>query len=261
MIKLSVVIITFNEEKNLERCLSSVIDLADDIVILDCYSTDRTEEIARRFGANFVQHPFDGHIQQKNRAITYAKYPYILSMDADEQLSPQLKKSIYEVKQNWEYEGYYFNRLTSYCGRWIHYTSWYPSRKLRLFNSNAGKWGGFNPHDRFILKKKSSKKVLQGNLLHYSYYSIREHIDRINSFSHIIAKSYFEANRKSRLYDIIFRPFWRFFRDYFFKLGFLDGFYGFVISINSAFETYLKYVLLRTMIKEQKRLEKKRFPG
>jgi len=258
MVKLSVVIITYNEEKNLERCLSAIIDLADDIVVLDCYSTDRTEEIARRFGANFVQHPFDGHITQKNRAITFAKYPNVLSLDADEELSPILKKSIFDVKQNWEYDVYYFNRLTSYCGRWIHHTSWYPSRKVRLFKSTAGKWGGFNPHDEFKLNKNTTKKILNGNLLHYSYYSIREHIDRINSFSHLLAQSYFEAKRKSRLYDIILRPFWRFFRDYFIKLGFLDGFYGFVISINSAFETYLKYVLLRMLNKEKKRLDKNR---
>lgn len=257
MVKLSVVIITFNEEKNLERCLSSLIDLADDIVVLDCFSTDRTEEIARRFGANFVQHPFDGHIQQKNRAITFAKYPYILSIDADEQLSPQLKKSIFEVKQDWKYDGYYFNRLTNYCGHWIHHTSWYPSRKLRLFKDTAGKWGGYNPHDEFILNKNSTKKILHGNLLHYSYYSVREHIDRINVFSHLMAQSYFDANRKSNLIDITLRPFWRFFRDYFLKLGFLDGFYGFVISINSGFETYLKYVLLRILNKEQKKLKKK----
>lgn len=253
MIKLSVVIITYNEERNLERCLGSVIDLADDIVVLDSFSIDRTEEIARRFGARFIQHVFDGHIEQKNRAITFAKYPHILSLDADEELSPRLKASIYQVKKSWEYDGYYFSRLTNYCGKWIHHTSWYPAKKLRLFDSRKGKWGGFNPHDRYILQRGSSRKFLQGNLLHYSYYSISEHVERINYFAQIVARAYFKANRKSSVLKIIISPCWRLFRDYVLKLGFLDGFYGLVISVNSAYETFLKYVMLRALVREERR--------
>ena len=174
MPKLSAVIITYNEQKNIRRCLESILDIVDDITIVDSYSTDETEEICREYGVSFVRHPFEGHIEQKNWAISHAKYPHILSLDADEVISDQLKKSILEAKNNWKYDGYYFNRLTNYCGKWIRHSSWYPSRKLRLWDSRRGSWGGMNPHDRFILEKGTTKKFLKGDLLHYSYYSITE---------------------------------------------------------------------------------------
>ncbi|MFW5820505.1 MAG: glycosyltransferase [Bacteroidota bacterium] len=250
MPKLSVVIITFNEEKNIGRCLESIKDVADDIVVVDSYSTDRTEEIVRSHNARFVQHPFEGHIQQKNWAITQAKYPHILSLDADEEPSEQLKDSILAVKENWQYDGYYFNRLTNYCGKWIRHTSWYPARKLRLWDSRKGKWGGINPHDRFILGKGSTRKFLKGDLYHYSYYSINEHIEQINKFSSIVAEAFFAEKRKANIFNILFHPVWRLFRDYIIKLGFLDGFYGLVISVNSAHETFLKYSKLRNLYRE-----------
>lgn len=247
MPKLSVVIITFNEEKNLGRCLESIQDIADDIVVVDSFSADRTEEIARSFNARFIQHPFEGHIQQKNWAITQALYPHILSLDADEVPSDRLKQSIREVKENWEHDGYFFNRLTNYCGKWIRHTSWYPARKLRLWDSRKGKWGGLNPHDKFKLEKGASRKFLKGDLYHYSYYSINEHIDQINRFSSIVAAAYFSENRKASYFNIIFHPLWRLFRDYIIKFGFLDGFYGLVISVNSSHETFLKYTKLRNL--------------
>lgn len=247
MPKLSVVIITYNEEKNLARCLESIQDIADDIVVVDSYSTDRTEEITKAYNGRFIQHPFEGHIQQKNWAIGQAKYPHILSLDADEIPSDKLKRSILEIKQNWEYDGYYFNRLTNYCGKWIRHTSWYPARKLRLWDSRKGKWGGLNPHDKFKLERGATRKFLKGDLLHYSYYSINEHIEQINKFSSIVAAAYFQENRKASYFNIVFHPMWRLFRDYIIKLGFLDGFYGLVISVNSSHETFLKYTKLRNL--------------
>jgi glycosyltransferase involved in cell wall biosynthesis len=255
MPQISVVIITFNEEKNIERCILSVQDLADDIVVVDSFSTDRTEEICKSHGVRFIQNHFNGHIEQKNFAISKAHFPYILSLDADEQLSEELKKSIQQVKNNWDADGYYFNRLTNYCGQWIRHSSWYPASKLRLWDSRKGKWGGLNPHDIFILQKGCSQKFLKGDLYHYSYYAVSEHIIQINRFSDILAKSYFEAGRKAGFFDILFHPAWRFFRDYIIKLGFLDGFFGMVICRNSSFETYLKYVKLRRMIKEKNSAE------
>ena len=136
-----VIIITLNEERNIGRCLESVNDIADEIVVVDSYSTDDTEKICKLYGVKFIQHRFDGHIEQKNWAINQAKYPHILSLDADEVLSPRLKASIKAVKENWEFDGYYFNRMTNYCGKWIRHSSWYPSRKLRLWDSRKGEWG------------------------------------------------------------------------------------------------------------------------
>lgn len=244
-VKISAVIITYNEERNIARCLDSVKGIADEVVVVDSYSTDRTEEICKSYGAQFIRHSFRGHIEQKNWAITQARYPHILSLDADEALSDLLRDSIMKVKQNWKHDGYYFNRLTSYCGKWIRHTSWYPSRKLRLWDARKGAWGGFNPHDRFILERRSTRKHLRGDILHYSYYSVNEHMEQINKFSSILARSYFEQGRQAWLISILLHPVWRFFKDYFLRLGFLDGYYGLIVSVNSAHETFLKYVKLR----------------
>jgi glycosyltransferase involved in cell wall biosynthesis len=251
MPKISVVIITYNEERNIDRCLTSVKDIADEIVIVDSYSTDRTEEISLKHGARFIKHEFEGHIEQKNYAITRAKYPRILSLDADEEISPRLKKSLLEVKENWKYDGYYFNRLTNYCGKWIKHTSWYPARKLRLWDSRKGKWGGINPHDKFILQKGCTQKHLKGDLLHYSYYTINEHLEQIKKFSDILAEAYYKKGMSASYFRVFFHPLWRFFRDYFLKTGFLSGLYGLIISVNSSHETFLKYVKLRKLIKHR----------
>lgn len=142
MPKISVVIITYNEERNIGKCLESIKEIADEVVVVDSYSTDRTEEIVKSMGGKFIQHPFEGHIEQKNWAITQAKYPHILSLDADEIPSDRLTESILNIKENWSHDAYYFNRLTNYCGKWIKHTSWYPARKLRLWDSRKGEWGG-----------------------------------------------------------------------------------------------------------------------
>lgn len=125
MTPLSVVIITFNEERNLARCLASVKEIADDIVVVDSFSTDKTEAICKQYDVRFVQHAFGGHIEQKNWAITQAKYPHVLSLDADESLDDTLKKSILVAKNRWEFDGYTMNRLTNYCGKFIHHSGWY----------------------------------------------------------------------------------------------------------------------------------------
>jgi len=252
-VSISAVIITLNEERNIGRCLDSLQGVADEIVVVDSYSSDRTEEICRSHGARFIQHRFVGHIEQKNWAILQASHPYVLSLDADEVLSYELKSSIMEVKGNWTHDAYYFNRLTSYCGKWIRHTTWYPSRKLRLWDSRKGSWGGINPHDRFILTAGSTKKFLKGDLLHHSYYTVSEHQAQINSFSSILAKSYHEQGRKANIMIIFFAPLWRFIRDYLFKLGFLDGFYGLVVSVNSSHEVFLKYVKLKNIDLLEKR--------
>ncbi len=253
-VQISAVIITFNEERNIERCLKSLAGVADEIVVVDSYSTDRTEEICKSFHARLIKHRFDGHIQQKNWAILQAVSPYILSLDADEVLSDELKASILKVKKNWTQDGYDFNRLTNYCGKWIKHTTWYPSRKLRLWDAREGSWGGFNPHDRFALKPGASQSHLKGDLLHYSYYSVSEHLAQIDSFSSILARSYRERGRRANIFSITIRPFWRFINDFLLRAGFLDGYYGFVVSVNSAHEVFLKYVKLKNIYKEEAQL-------
>ncbi|MCF8346776.1 MAG: glycosyltransferase family 2 protein [Bacteroidales bacterium] len=240
-VRISVVVITYNEEKNLGRCLKSVKSIADEIVVVDSYSTDRTREISLEHGARFIQHTFHSHIDQKNWAITQARYPHILSLDADEALSEKLEQSIAQVKADWQYDGYYFNRMTNYCGKWIRHTTWYPSRKLRLWDSRKGHWGGINPHDKFILDAGSSRKHLRGDILHYSYYAIHEHFEQIEKFSTISAKSLFMMGVKAGLVKTVLHSAWRFMNDYFFRLGILDGRAGFLISRLGAKGVWMKY--------------------
>jgi glycosyltransferase involved in cell wall biosynthesis len=251
MIPISVVIITYNEEKNIARCLDSVKGIADDIVVLDSFSTDKTQEICESKGVRFVQHAFDGHIEQKNRAITHAKYPHVLSLDADEALSDELQKSIQAVKINWKQDGYYMNRLTNYCGKWIRHCGWYPDKKLRLWDSRKGKWGGVNPHDKY--KMNEGDKVtgeLKGDILHYSYPTIESHLKQTEYFTTIAAKALFAEGKKATFEKLIISPTAKFFGDYFFKLGFLDGYYGYKVCRISARATYLKYSKLKALYKK-----------
>ncbi len=255
-VQLSVIIITYNEERNIGRCLDSLKGVADEIVVVDSYSTDRTEEICLRHGARFIKHRFLGHIEQKNWAILQASSPYILSLDADEALSDELRASILKVKNDWTHDGYYFNRLTNYCGKWIRHTSWYPSRKLRMWDARKGRWGGFNPHDKFFLHKGSSRQFLKGDILHYSYYTVSEHLTQMNNFSTILARSYFERGRRVYFFSVVLHPLWRFIKDLVLKRGFLDGYYGFIVSVNSAHEVFLKYVKLKNIYQDERRRQR-----
>jgi glycosyltransferase involved in cell wall biosynthesis len=249
MIKLSVVIITFNEEKNIARCLASVKKIADDIVVIDSFSKDKTKEICLAAGVRFVEHPFEGHIQQKNWAITQALYPHILSIDADEALDDTLQQSVLAVKQNWQQEGYYMNRLTNYCGHWVRHCGWYPDKKLRLWDSHKGEWRGTNPHDKYeLFAGDKNSGYLKGDILHYSFYTIESHIKQIEYFTDISSKALFEKKQKPLLFiKLYISPIAKFIESYFLKLGFLDGKYGYLICKNSAWATKLKYQKLKTL--------------
>jgi glycosyltransferase involved in cell wall biosynthesis len=250
--QISVVIITYNEERNIARCLESVASVADEIVVLDSFSKDRTKEICASYGVKFYEHAFDGHIQQKNRAITYASHPYILSLDADEALDDTLKASILAVKVNWTHDGYYMNRLTNYCGHWVRHCNWYPDTKLRLWDSRKGSWTGINPHDKYELKDgDKNTKHIKGDILHYSYYSVEDHYKQVEYFTNIASKAFVEAGKKAPLYKLLLNPFAKFVDHYVIHLGFLDGKAGYLISKISAYATYLKYKKIRNIYKTQ----------
>ncbi|MBC8398918.1 MAG: glycosyltransferase family 2 protein [Flavobacteriales bacterium] len=249
-VNISAVIITFNEEKNIERCILSLKNVVDEIVVVDSFSKDKTKEICLTHGVVFIQHAFKGHIEQKNWAYTQAKNNHVLSLDADEALSEELKKSILAVKNNWKKDGYAFNRLTSYCGKWIKHCGWYPDIKLRLWDRRKGTWKGVNPHDCFEMEKGIKPIHLTGDLLHYSYYTIEEHIKQINYFTDIAAKAYVQKGAKPSLFKVFASAKFMFFKTYFLKLGILDGYYGWIISKNSAHATFLKYSKIRELQKE-----------
>ena len=240
-LKISATIITFNEENNIARCIDSLLSVADEIVVVDSFSTDRTEEICRSKGVKFIQHKFEGHIEQKNFAITQASHPRILSLDADEALSPELASSILNAKQKWKFDGYEFNRLTNYCGKWIRHCGWYPDKKIRLWDRSAGQWGGINPHDAIKMKSGMSIGYLKGDLLHYSYTSIRQHIDQLNYFTEIMAKEAVTKGKNATMLNLFFSPGIKFFKSYLIQLGILDGYYGFIVCTLSSFATFIKY--------------------
>lgn len=241
MIKLSIAIITFNEERNIGRCITSIKEIADEIIVVDSFSTDKTEEICNNFNVRFIKNPFKGHIEQKNFALDLCTYDYVLSLDADEALSPELLESIKSIKQNFVADGYSFNRLTNYSGHWVRYCGWYPDRKLRVIKKDRARWGGVNPHDLLILKENCTEVVLNGDLLHYSYDSITAHVNQTNKFTTIAAHQAFNNDKRSSVLKVVSRPFLKFIRDYFIKLGFLDGKYGFVICYINALSAFLKY--------------------
>ena len=251
VIQLSVVIIAYNEERSIARCLESVKDLADEIIVVDSFSTDKTVDICTARGAKVIQHRFDGHIQQKNYALEQATFQHALSLDADEVLSDELRTSIASVKSDWRHDGYRMNRLTNYCGAWIRHGGWYPDRKIRLFDKRKGKWTGMNPHDRYELNDpQHAIGSLRGDIMHYSYNSISDHIKQVDYFTEISAKVLFEQRKKSSLVRQIISPTFRFVRDYFFNCGFLDGYYGFVICMISSHAVFLKYAKLRELWKQ-----------
>lgn len=239
MIKLSVVIITLNEEKNIGRCLESVKSVADEIVVVDSLSTDRTKEICQQFNVRFVEQKFLGYQDQKNFAHQLAKYDYVLSLDADEALSPKLLEAVKKVKNNFEYDGYSFNRLTNYNGEWIRHCGWYPDSKVRLVKKSKAQWGGGNIHEG--LEVQGSLGHLEGDLLHYSFESISSHVLQTNKFSTMEAKVLFDKGKRASLSKLVTRPFVQFFKDYILRKGFLDGRYGFVICFINSIYVLLKY--------------------
>jgi glycosyltransferase involved in cell wall biosynthesis len=241
MPELSVVIITFNEESNVERCLESIQNIADEIVVVDSYSSDNTRLICEKYGARFIEHDFEGYIEQRNFASTQATFSHQLALDADEALSEELKNGIRRIKENWEYDGYRMNRLANYCGKWIWHSGWYPDTKLRLYDVTKGEYKGVNPHGKFIMHQNTSIGFVKGNLLHYTYYSIKEHMERSDRYSTIAAREFLKQGKPIYYSNIIINPAAKFIRNYLFRLGFLDGYYGFQICRIMVAETYQKY--------------------
>lgn len=251
MKKLSVVIITFNEENNIERCIKSVTSIADEIIVVDSYSTDKTEAICKANNVKFISHAFDGHIEQKNWAKEQAAYPLILSLDADEALDDTLIQSILDVKSNGELDGYKMNRLTNYCGKWIKHTGWYPDTKLRIWTKDNGEWTGENPHDEFKLFKENSKiGHLKGDILHYSYHHLEDHDKQIEYFTTIASKAFVANGKKPFFMQAQLSAIIKFIKCYFIKLGFLDGKEGWIISTKSSYAAYLKYKKIQALLKK-----------
>jgi glycosyltransferase involved in cell wall biosynthesis len=241
--QLSVVIITYNEARNIGRCLASVQPVADEIVVLDSGSTDATKQICAQYRVRFEVQPFVGHIEQKNACLSLAEHDWVLSLDADECLSEQLAKSILELKASKTTENLAFvmNRLNFYGEQPIRHGGWYPDRKIRLWHRAAGSWGGHNPHDKVVLGKQIEVVHLQGDIWHYSYENAKAHLIKTRAYAHISAQAKYQAGKRATILHVIFAPIWKFIQGYFLQLGLLDGVAGYQIAVISAREKYWKY--------------------
>jgi len=243
MIQISAVVITFNEEKNIRRCIKSIKPVADEIIVVDSFSKDGTRGICEEEGVKFVEHAFEGHIQQKNFAVTIASNDFVLSLDADEFLSEELANSIKIVKTSGTHEAYSMNRLNGIAGRWIRSTDWYPDKKLRLWNKNIGKWGGYNPHDTVVVNPGTKVQHLSGNLMHDSYQNYHEMMVKAVQYAKIFAHAN-QHKKSSSILKAVYKSVFTFIRNYFIKYGFLNGVDGLVISYTNAYYTFHKYLML-----------------
>ncbi len=241
MPKISACIISFNEEQKIEGCLQSLAGIVDEIIVVDSLSTDRTVEIVGRYTDKIFHQKFLGHVEQKNLAVSHASHDWILSLDCDERLSPQLRDSILALKEGLdEHRAYRMARKTFYVYRWLNHC-WYPDRKVRLFNKHYARWGGTNPHDRVVMDEGVQVTDLGGDILHYSFSSISEHLRTIDNFTEIGAREIIAKGKKVSVLSPLTHGLWTFIRLYFFKRGFLDGLAGFIVATLSFMHAFVKY--------------------
>lgn len=244
MLKISATIITLNEQRNISRCLKSLAAVADEIVVVDSGSQDDTEQICREFSqVKFIHHPWPGFGKQKQKAVELATHDIILSLDADEQLSEKLIDSIQKLKREQfpQQSVFEFNRRTCCWGNWVSYCDWYPDRQKRLFHRREAHWPDKDIHESLELSPGVKVHQLDGDLLHYSYSSMHEYIEKMNHYTDLSAEEIAPKMPKNLRLKVIVNPFMRFFKMYFLKRGFLDGFIGFQICFLSAMAVFLKY--------------------
>ncbi len=242
---LSAVVITLNEEENLPRCLKSL-DWVAELLVVDAGSTDRTREVAVQGGARVLEHPWEGYGQQKNWALTQTTQPWVLFLDADEAVSPALKNELLEFVtgdgkwQGRSYGGADMPRKTWFLGRWILHGGWYPNRLVRLVHREKGRWTEPAVHEQ--LQVQGETHHFSADLLHYTFKTVGDQVLTNVRFARLGARAAKTQGKASSLLHIIFKPIGKFLETYLWKRGFLDGFPGFVISVNAAHSIFMKYV-------------------
>lgn len=240
MAKISACIISYNEEEKIEDCLGSLDGLVDEIIIVDSLSTDKTLKIAEKYTDKIYHQKFLGHVEQKNLVVEKASNNWILSLDCDERLTEELKSSILNIKTSLENaDAYKVSRRTFYVYRWLNHC-WYPDQKIRLFNKKSANWAGTNPHDH-VEVSGNNIVTLKGDLLHYSFNSISEHMRTIDLFTEIGADEIIKRNKKVSILSPWTHGLWTFLKLYLFKRGFMDGYAGLVVAVLSAVHAFVKY--------------------
>ena len=241
-IELTATVITFNEEENIRDCLESL-RWVSHIVVVDSGSTDRTVAIAREYTEHVHVTDWPGHIEQKNRAVDLAPTDWVISLDADERVTPRLQQQLQKQLAGVpSHPGFSMPRLTWHLGRWIRHGGWYPDRKIRVFDRRKARWAGINPHDHIDLA--GDALALDGEILHYSFRDLHHHIETIDSFTSIAAREMDERRQGSPLAGMLLRAPWKFIRMLLLKRGYRDGFAGFILAGIGSFYVFLKYAVL-----------------
>ncbi len=237
---ISVIVITYNAEATIEKCLSSVAGLSDDIVVVDSFSTDSTPDIVRKYTDRFFQQKWQGYSAQKRSALQRTKNQWVLWVDSDEEASEQLVKEIRQL--DFSKEGYFINCKAWYLGRWINHGEWYPNYILRLFRKDRCRFSEAGVHEKILIEGETG--YLKSHIYHYTYRDIGHHLEKINLYTRIAAGEMALKGRKSNVPKILFHTAGNFLKTYFVKRGFLDGTAGFIVSVLGAFYVFLKYARL-----------------
>lgn len=238
---ISVAIIALNEAGNLPRCLASVAGLADEVLVADTGSTDETVAVAQAHGARVLHLPWQGYADTKNALYTRARHQYILSLDADEALSPALHAALLALKPQLSGQAVAMPRLTNWCGHWVRHGGWYPDTKVRLFPTQAARWQGAYVHETLVLAPGTPLTHVPADLLHYSIGSIAQHLETVRKYSALQGRELAERGKRGLLFKACVSPPWRFFQMYVLRGGFRDGFAGWMIARLSALAVFLKY--------------------
>jgi len=244
-VKISATIITYNEERNLPRAIESL-RAADEILIVDSGSSDRTIEIAEKLGVRVFESAWPGYAKQKNVAADRAENDWILSLDADESLSESLEAEIWQLKKNGpQFDAYTMPRMAQYLGRWIRHSGWYPDRKVRLYDRRKAQWSGEFVHES--VRVDGTVGHLESNLLHFTCNSLSEHLKTMDRYTTLAAEQLLAAGEKPSYGRLILEPPWTFLRTYVLQFGFLDGLEGLAIANMAALYNFVKYAKARFM--------------
>ncbi|MGC3945849.1 MAG: glycosyltransferase [Chryseolinea sp.] len=243
MVKITAVIITFNEEGNISRCIDSLVSIADEILVVDSFSTDNTKAVCLSKGVRFIEHPFVTFGAQKNFAVSQATYDCVLSLDADEYLSEPLRSSLLLVKSTWPTDAYSMNRLNKYGTKWIRHGSWYPDRKIRLWDRRKGRFVSESLHEYVLMETGARVTHVHGDIMHAAFEDVSMLMHKTQRYSEIYAAVNAHSKRSSP-FKIFYRSRFAFLKSYLLKLGFLDGYEGFVIAKSVANDVFYKYAKL-----------------
>ncbi|WP_207511425.1 glycosyltransferase family 2 protein [Longitalea luteola] len=252
MSPITAVIITHNEARNIQRCLASLKTVADEIIVVDSFSTDGTVAICQQEGAIVKQQAWLGFGPQKNAGIQLASHEYILSLDADEALDDELQAAILAAKNQGLRGMYDFTRLNYYYGKFLRHGVEYPDYKIRLFPKSKVQWNDELVHETLLLPPDVPQNRLKGHLLHYTYFTIQEHVAKANKYTSLGAELNYKKGKKASWGKIIFGPLATFLQAYIFKLGFLDGGHGFIVAAFHAYGAFMKYTKLWQLHNEKK---------